>query len=113
MPLDYASIRAPEPRTGLRFWLIALGGSVAGFVAWCILDFVFVRFAPARIHDFDWVGFLFPVGVGVAGAAFLRHLEVGSRVALSIAAAVLASVGAGVLVLFFGVPFHFSIGGKL
>jgi hypothetical protein len=113
MPLDYANIRARGPRTGPRFCLIAFAGSAAGFVAWCILDFVLVRFAPSRIHDFDWLGLLFPVAVGIAGAVSLRHVELGSRLALSIVVAVLASVGAGVLVLFFGIPFHFSIGGKL
>jgi hypothetical protein len=113
MPLDYASVEASRARTGLRFCLTVLAGGVAMFLGWCVLDYILVRFAPSRIHDVDSVLFPLPIAVGLAGAAALRHVDVGARVGLSIAAGVLASIAAVVLVLFFGIPFHFSIGGKL
>ena len=111
MPLNRASVEASGPRTGQRFWLTALAGGVAMFAAWCVLDYVLVRFAPSRIHDFDWALRLLPFAVGYSSAVVLRHVKVGARVGLSIAAAVLASIAAALLVLFFGLPFHFSIGG--
>jgi hypothetical protein len=74
---------------------------------------VLVTFAPSHIHSMDWAAPLFPIGVTAAGIGVLRHLEMGARVALSIAAAILASVLVAALVGCFGVPFHWAIGGKL
>ena len=113
MPLDYASVEASKPRTGLRLFLTALAGSVAMFIVWCVLDYVDVRFAPSRTHDFEWVLFGLPIAVGLAGTAVFRHVDVGARVGLSIAAAALASIAAVVWFFFFGLPFHSSIGGQL
>ena len=112
-PLDHASVEAVRPRTALRFCLTAFAGSVAMFMGWCLQDYLLVRFAPSRIHNFDWVLLLLPIAVAFASAAAFRHVNAAARVSLSIASAILASVAAVLLVFFFGVPFHFSIGGQL
>src|SRR5687768_8860661 len=112
MPLDYASAPLARPQIGLRFCLVALGGGVSGFVLWCALDFVRVRFAPQHIHSFEWLELLFPFAVGPVGVKVLRE-DSSPRVGLAIVAAVAASIVAVMLILFFGIPFHFSIGGKL
>jgi hypothetical protein len=116
MPLNRASVEASGPRTGRRFWLTTLVGGVAMFAAWCVGDYVLVRFAPSRINDFgindfDLAFALLPFAVGYSSAVVLRHVKLGARVGLSIAAAVLASIAAALLVLFVGLPFHFLIGG--
>jgi len=112
MPLEYASTPVARPQLGLRFCLVALGGGVSGFVLWCALDFVLVRFAPRHIHSFEWLELVFPFAVGAVGARILRH-DSSPRVGLAIVAAIMASIFAVVLILFFGIPFHWAIGGKL
>jgi hypothetical protein len=112
MPLDYASVEASKPRWRLRFFLTALAGSVAMFIVWCVLDYMFVRLGPSGIGNSDWALLLLPIAVALAGAAVFRHVNVGARVGLSIAAAALASIAAVLLIFFFGLPFHSSIGGQ-
>ena len=112
MPLEYATTPVARPQVGLRFCLVALGGGVSGFVLWCVLDYALVRFAPQHIHSFDWLALLFPFAVGAVGVRVLRE-DSSARVGLAIVAVVVASIVAVMLILFFGIPFHFSIGGKL
>jgi hypothetical protein len=113
MQLDYATPSPRGPRTGLRFNLITFGGGIAGFVAWCAADWAYVHINAPLMGSFDWLLLLFPLAVGCTGAAALRHLPSGSRIGLSLLAALLASGVAVALVLFFGLPFHFWIGGRL
>ena len=63
MSLDYENPTS-APRTGLRFCLVALIGSVAMFIAWCAADFVLVartvahsrfRLAPVPAPDCCWI----------------------------------------------------------
>ncbi|MGN6369403.1 MAG: hypothetical protein ACTHN5_14185 [Phycisphaerae bacterium] len=93
--------------------LMMLGSGVGMFVGWCVLDFILVHFAPSRGADFDWVLFLFPVASVVAGILVFRGRDIATRVGLAIAVAVFGSLLAMPLVLVFGVPFHFFIGGTL
>jgi hypothetical protein len=113
MPLDYESAAAVPPPIAGRFCLVAFGGAALGFLGWCALDFVLVRFAPSHIHDFDWLMLLFPFAVGGIGAAVMRQADSSPRVGLAILAAILASVVAVVLILFLGISFHLAIGGNL
>lgn len=96
-----------------RFGLLSSAAGAMGLVAWCILDFVLVTFAPARIHDFDWALACFPLAVLPAGLYVFRDLGSAAQVGLSIAVALAASVVAVLLVLLLGIPFHLSIGGNL
>ncbi len=113
MPLDYESVLAAKPPIAGRFCLVAFGGGVLGLLAWCALDFVLVRFAPSHIHDFDWLMLLFPFVVGGVGAGLLRDSDSSPGVGLGILAAIVASIVAVVLILFFGIWFHFAISGNL
>jgi hypothetical protein len=54
-----------------------------------------------------------PFVVGIAGARLLRQADGSPRVGLAVMAAIVASVIALGLVMFFGIPFHWAIGGKL
>ncbi len=113
MPLEHETVApAPPPMAG-RFCLVAFGGAALGFLAWCGLDFVLVRFAPSQIHHFDWLILLFPFAVGVGGAGLLRQSDGSPHVGLATAAAIVASIVALALILFLGLPFHFAIGGNL
>jgi hypothetical protein len=96
-----------------RFILFSLAAGGVGLVAWCLLDFIFVKFAPARIHAFDGLFLYFPMAVVAAGFWVFRNLGLAARIGLSMAAALAASVLAILLVLFLGIPFHLSIGGSL
>src|SRR5215510_3727251 len=110
MPLDHESA-VPTHRPSARFWLVAVGGGAVGFVAWCALDFVLVRFAPSRINDFDWLMLPFPFVVGGTAVGLLRHGNLSRRLGLAILAAIMACILAVVLILFLGISFHFAIGG--
>jgi hypothetical protein len=96
-----------------RLALIAIGGGAFCFVMWCVLDFVLVRFAPSRIHDFDWICLLLPVIVLLGGIAALRGKSIASRIVLSIVATIIAIILAVVLIVTVGISFHFSIGGEI
>lgn len=111
--MDYESAVPAQPPVAGRFCLVAFGGGALGFLGWCALDFILVRFAPSRIHDFDWLVLLFPGVVGAAGAGLFRQRDPSTRLILAIVAAIVASIIAVALILFLGIPFHFAIGGKL
>jgi peptidoglycan/LPS O-acetylase OafA/YrhL len=113
MPLDYESAVPAQPPVAGRFCLVAFGGGGLGFLAWCALDFILVRFAPSHMHDFDWLMLLFPFLVGGVGALLLRQRDSSPRVGLAIVAAIVASIVAVVLILFVGISFHLGIGGNL
>jgi len=113
MSLDRASAAGPGPRTVRQFCVLAAGGGLAGFVAWCATDFLYVRVKPTWIDDVERLLLLFPLVVGLVAAVVLRHLRLGPRITLSIAAPVAASVLALLLIVFLGIPFHFWIGGGL
>ncbi len=101
-----------HPRIAPRFFQVAFGGGITGFLIWCALDSTLVTFARAHIHRFDWVLLLFPFAVGFAGAAIFRQSDTWARVGLAILAAIVASVVAVALFLFLGISFHFAIGGN-
>ena len=84
---------------------------MAGLLAWCVGDFVFVRFRPPPV--FEATLLMFPVAVGLVARAAFSHVEPGGRFMLVLAAVVLACGVAVVLVLLVGIPFHFWIGGRL
>jgi len=113
MPLDYQSATSPRPPITGRFCLVALGGGAIGLLTWCVLDFGLVRFAPSRIHSFDWLALLFPFVVARVAAMLLRQPDSSPRVGLAIVAAIVSSILAFVLIAFLGIPFHLAIGGKL
>ena len=113
MPLDYGSARRTQPPIAGRFCLVALGGGLLGFVAWCALDSLLTWFAPSHIHAFDWLMLLYPFGVSIAGATLLRQPDSTPRFGLGIVAAIVASMVAAALILSLGISFHFAIGGNL
>jgi len=97
----------------LRFCRIVLYGSLGIFGAWCLLDFALLRLAPSRIIEFDWVLLPMPIVVCFGNAALLRDVSIGLRVVLSVLASILATVFGFVLILVFGLGFHFLFGGQL
>jgi hypothetical protein len=107
------STEESRQRIARRYCLFALAGAAGMFVAWCALDFCLVRFAPTRITDFDWVLCWLPFVVALAGILTFRDAGFGMSIVMSATAAVLASIVAVMLVVFLGIPFHLSIGGKL
>src|SRR5688572_1523222 len=113
MPLDYERIAPSQPWIAGRFCLVAFGGGACGFLLWCACDFVYVRFAMSLAWRDVLIPILFPIAVGVAGARFFRQADSPPRVGLAAAAAIVASIVAVGLIVFFGIPFHFAIGGNL
>lgn len=111
MPIEYANFAPAQRRIAARFCLVTFGGGVAGFLAWCAVDFTLVRLAPSHIHDFGWLLLLFPPAVGFAGLAILRQRDSSPRIGLAILAAIIASIVAVIFVLFLGLSFHDAIGG--
>lgn len=86
---------------------------VAGFALWMAVDLILVRFAPERMHDFEWLLSVFGIVVFCYLLFDLRQIE--WPVALSLAALGTVCVCALTLILALslGVWFHLSIGGSL
>ncbi|MBS0210781.1 MAG: hypothetical protein JSS27_17710 [Planctomycetes bacterium] len=101
------------PRTALRCGMIAIVGSVAQFAVWCVTDFIFVRFAPERMNDSDWLLFIPPIILAIVACQLLRHLDWGLRFVLSVGTTFMAYFGTLLLILFLGISFHLAIGGRL
>jgi hypothetical protein len=108
-----SSFKAPE-RQGLRFVKFSLCGGLAGFLLFCIIDVITVRVLPYpdRVHEFDWMLPLFPLVVAGCGAWYFRS-GAKDRAWLIIGGLVLSLILAAGLVVLFGIPFHFAIGGQL
>jgi hypothetical protein len=114
IPVDYESSGgAPPPPIAGRFCLITCGGAALGFLAWCGLDYLFVRYPQSRTRVLDWALLLFPVAIWGVGAAMMRRADSSPRIGLAILAAILATVAAWTLIVVFGLPFHGAIGGTI
>lgn len=90
-------------------------GSLVLFFEWCILDYFVVHLTnyPKNSNAFDWLIFVFPIPAWLlcyATTLILRMSYPGGR---STVAIVLSIPIAAALIFQFGVPFHFSWGGKL
>jgi len=113
MPLDYASVAPAQPWIAARFSLVAFGGGVAAFIGFCALDFIEVKFAPSRLHNFYWLLWLFPLATGFAAARILHRATPARRIGFALLAAAVASVVAWGLIMIPGMLFHVGIGGKM
>jgi len=112
MPTHSSAESGTPFRVWTRFWGITSCAAVSMFLGWCALDYGLVKFAPERIHDFDWLLRLFPLAVALVAAVHFRSLGSGRSIAIAFVAALIASVAAVALISVFGVWFHFAIGGR-
>ena len=110
-----------ELKRPVRFWSPVLILTAAGagilFFGWCTVDLLLVRSPryPENIHEYDnWqVSAAAVVLVFIADFLLAARLQAGSRVGVALLATALAIPLGIVLVLFLGVAFHLSIGGRL
>jgi hypothetical protein len=97
----------------MQLMLLITGGSVVGFVLWCVLDYSLVKYAPSRIHDFDWVGFVYLFIFAVVTRKVLRQRDIDATILKVTFVSLMVAVITFILIYLFGVGFHLSIGGKL
>jgi len=85
------------------------------FVAWCILDYLLVRSAeyPDNIHSGDWVFAFVPITTLACNLWSTRHLSKPRMVLYSILGTLAMCLMLALIVMLFGIPFHFQIGGYL
>jgi hypothetical protein len=91
-----------------RWWFALAAGALVQFLIWCVADVFHVRYG---LRDCKPLVIILPVLVLVSNTWLLRPQP--SWLLLSVCLAVLSTAVAFVLVLYFGVPFHFVIGGRL
>ena len=102
-----------------RFWLwvviLTIADAVGYFVVWCLYDVCFVNMTQHAklLNALGWLSLSTPFLIGKVDYWLVRHIPLGDRALLSIFATILAVPVGIVLVLWFGVPFHWSIGGQL
>jgi hypothetical protein len=100
-------------RQGVRFALFSSFAGVTYFLCWCVLDLITVRVLPypERCGEFDWTMAVVPFVICVVALEFFRSAD--TRLTLAILATIVALCLAVLLVVFFGISFHFAIGGSL
>jgi hypothetical protein len=91
-----------------RWWFALSAGSVGQFLAWCIADVFYVLF---DLRDSDPLFLAMPPLVFLANVWLLRPQP--NWLLLSLCLALLSTAAAFMLVLHFGIPFHFAIGGRI
>ena len=105
-----SSTQSPPFCSLTRFVLSLLGGALAGFALFLCIDYVQVRWvAPGdHIGTLDWLLLIYPLVLFAVDFFVMRR-----RIALAIVGSVLSCEAAVILIVFFGIPFHFAIGGEL
>jgi hypothetical protein len=102
-----------------HFWLpvaILSGlGAAIFFGGWCVVDYLLVHSPryPVGVHEYDWLILVAPIPILAMDYLLAPRLRSTSRLGVSLLA-LLLGLSLGIwLVLQFGIPFHWSIGGKL
>lgn len=90
-----------------RWWFVFITGALVQFLAWCVADVFYVRFA---LREIERLLFVVPPLVLVANVWLLRPQA--NWLLLAVWLTLLSTGTAFVLVLYLGVPFHFAIGGR-
>ena len=85
------------------------------FVAWCVLDYCVVKSArfPQNSHDYDWTFVLVPLFTAAVNSFAQRRRGLVTSMIAAIVAAASVSLIFVVMLIFFGISFHLSIGGRL
>jgi hypothetical protein len=110
--------RMKEQTHSTRFWvaMLTLVGAAILFGGWCVCDYILVHSPryPTGVTDYDyWFISIVPVVIFAVDYLLATRWQLASRIKLSLLATVLAVPVGVVLVAFCGVPFHWSIGGRL
>jgi multisubunit Na+/H+ antiporter MnhF subunit len=83
------------------------------FIAWCVLDYLLVTSPeyPDNIHSGDWTFAIVPIGTFACNLRVTRQLSKPRMFLYSILGAVAMCIALALVVMVFGIPFHFQIGG--
>jgi ABC-type antimicrobial peptide transport system permease subunit len=85
------------------------------FVYWCVLDYFAVKSPryPASCNDDEWTFYLIPLLTVAVNLLAQRGQGLKKVLLTTILATVVVCVLSVLLVLFFGVPYHLMIGGRM
>ena len=99
----------------LRALIVNVLAALVLFALWCVADYFGVKSPdyPANIHRFSGLVWFYPLVPLTTNLILLRKLPDPKRSLCAVALSVASCFLAILFVLFFGIPFHFSIGGHL
>ncbi len=97
----------------MQLMFLITGGSIVGFILWCVLDYYLVVYAPSEIHNFNWVGFVYLFVLVAVIKRLLRIRGFEKTIVLGFFVSVMVTALTSALIYAFGIGFHFSIGGTL
>lgn len=85
------------------------------FAAWCVLDYFTVKSSqyPQNCHDNEWTFISIPLVTIVANLVAQRKQGLRRSLLTTIAATVAVCALFLAMLIFPGIPFHLSIGGRL
>ena len=85
------------------------------FIAWCVQDYLLVRSPeyPSNINNYDWTFAVVPIATLACNLWITRQLSKPRMVLYSILSTLAMCIALAVVVMVFGIPFHFQIGGNL
>jgi len=83
------------------------------FIAWCVLDYRLVQSPeyPNNIHSDDWAFAFVPITTLACNLWANRQLSRPRMVLYSILGTLAMCIALALVVMVFGIPFHFQIGG--
>ena len=83
------------------------------FIAWCVLDYRLVQSPeyPNNIHSDDWTFAFVPIATLACNLWVTRQLSKSRMVLYSMLGTFVMCIALAFVVMVFGIPFHFQIGG--
>ena len=100
----------------MKAWHATILLFLAFVATWCMADWVYVRASQGgkkEIHRAEWVFLVFPLTAGVVVLKRKKEVSPVSRILLSLGTSIVFGAVCVVWVLYFGIPFHFWLGGGL
>ncbi len=83
------------------------------FIAWCVLDYTLVKSPeyPDNIDSADWTFVFVPLITLACNLSSTRQLAKPKMIGYSILGTLAMCIGLALLIVVFGIPFNFQIGG--
>ena len=108
-PHETASAQTAGPPIHRRPWFAVAVGSALQFASWCIVDVLYVRFEMHHVEPAILIAPIVALVLQILLPAYpTRRRRIVAGVLLSLTSTAIAVV----LVILFGLPFHFAIGGR-
>lgn len=106
---ERASAQTAGPPIHRRPWFAVAVGSALQFASWCIVDVLYVRSDMEHLEAAILIAPLLAIALQLLLPAYpTRRRRIVAGVLLSLTSIAIAVI----LVILFGLPFHFAIGGQ-